>query len=89
MIRGHEIEWKNPLGSLVVVVDGKSDPLTEKGRGGQRAFSFKYVPLHFLEALEHLRVMGTHRPRRSEHFVEEFPDLIIGEKVAHWISLAA
>jgi 2-polyprenyl-3-methyl-5-hydroxy-6-metoxy-1,4-benzoquinol methylase len=28
--------------------------------------------------------MGTDRLRRGEHFVEEFPDLIIGEKVAHW-----
>ncbi len=55
---GHEIKWKNPLGSLVVVVDRKSDPLTEKSRGGQRAFSFKYVPFQFLEAVEHLRVMG-------------------------------
>jgi 2-polyprenyl-3-methyl-5-hydroxy-6-metoxy-1,4-benzoquinol methylase len=28
--------------------------------------------------------MGAGQLRRGKHFVEEFPDLIIGEKVAHW-----
>ena len=45
----HEIERKNALGPLVVVVDSKSDALREKGRGGQRAFAFEFFALHFLE----------------------------------------
>ena len=32
--------------------------------------------------------MGTHHARPGEHFVEKISDLIVGEKVAHWISLA-
>ncbi len=48
----HEVEGKNALRPLVVVVDREGDALREKGGSGQRAFALEFFALHFLEARE-------------------------------------
>ena len=66
----------------------KVTPWREKGGGGQRAFALELFALHFLESREQFAVMRTDHARPGEHFVEKISDLVVGEKVAHEISLA-
>ena len=85
----NQIEWKNSLRALVVVVDCEGDALTEKGGRRQRALAIELSPRHFLESLQQFVVMRTDHARAGEHFVEKFSDVVVGEKIAHEISLAA
>ena len=84
MMRGTRSNGKNPLRSLVVVVDRKGDALREKSGGGQVALALKIRRAHFLEGREQLAVMRTHHAWRGKHLVEKIADLVFGKKVGHW-----
>ena len=78
-----EVEGKNPLRSLVVVIDREGDALLQKGGRGEVAFALEIGRGHFAEARQQPAVMRSRHARRGKHFVEEMLDLVIGEKVGH------
>src|SRR4030095_15139076 len=79
-----EVEGKNPLRSLVVVVNREGNALTEKTGRGQIALPCKIHRAHFLEGREQPAVMRAHHARGGKHFVEKIVDLVLGKKVGHW-----
>ena len=54
-----------------------------------RALAIELVPRHFLESRQQFVVMRTDHAGPGEHFIEKFSNVVIGEKIAHEISLAA
>ena len=79
-----QVERKNPLRSLVVVVDREGDALTEKTGRGQIALPCKIRRAHFLEGREQPAVMRARHARGGKHLVEKIVDLVLGKKVGHW-----
>ena len=84
-----QIEWKNPLRPLIVVVNCEGDALSKKRGSSQLALAIELSPRHFLESLQQFVVMRTDYAGPSKHFIEKFSNVVVGEKIAHEISLAA
>ncbi len=79
----NQVEGKNSLGPLVVVIDREGDALGKKAGRGQIAFALKVRRPHFLEALKQPAVMRTRHAGRGKHLVEKIVDLVMSKKVRH------
>ena len=67
----HQIEGEDPLGPLIVVVDGEGDPASHEGEIHGRLLAPVFRLVKQLEAISDFAVVGPHRRLVGEHFVKK------------------
>ena len=79
MMRGNQIEGKQPLRSAPIAVHRERNSLEKKGKVGMLAALFKLRRHHRAKLLENFGVVRTRYVGRRKHLVVKRPDLIIPE----------
>ena len=85
----NQIEGKNSLGPLRIVVNSEGDALAQESERSQLTFAIEFVFLQLGETLQQSLVMRPGLSRRTKHFVVEFAGIVFGEEFDHEISCVA
>src|SRR5438552_4386189 len=83
-----EIERKNPLGALGVVVNGEGDPLAQESKLSQIAFAIEFSFRQLGETLQQPFVMRPGPARSDKHLIIKFARIVFGEEFGHEFSLS-